>query len=201
MILFSETGSMGWRILYNPLAVLGRRAGLATTYVVVLGLTAAVWWGGEQLCRTLLLYAFPGAPSLPLLFAEVVIAWLCVGIILWIVSYIFGGEADGGMHLAAAGLSRLPFVAAAIILSQHISVGLAIRRFAFAGADKPMPPIVMEGIAGIILLVIWGILMLYFGYKEASRLRGITALVSFTMGMVLAELASKYLVHLLVEWG
>lgn len=192
---------MDFRVFYNPLAVLGRRAGLIVAVVAVAGLAAVSWWGSVHQSRSFLVYAFSGTPSLPLIVAQTLVAWVVPAIVLLIVSWIFGGDLGGWNYFAAVGISRIPFILSAVILSTHTHIGLAIRSAATNGLSWPLQTDVILGIIGLVLLTVWATLMLFFGTKEASGLQGGRAVVVFIIGMVLAEWAGRYLMDLIVYWG
>jgi len=190
---------MDWRILYNPLAVLGRGTGLAVAILVIVVLTAVAWWGGVHLDGALDLHLTVKPPSGPLIIGESLIDWLSLGLLLFVASRIFGGNGGAGAFLAGVGLSRFPYILAAIIGSKPV-LGKAMQAAVSVGREtvtvRPqafMTPGLIIGSLAMLGLIIWSIVILYLGYKEASRLQGGKTAASFVIGLIVAELVSKLL--------
>jgi len=134
--------------------------------------------------------------------AESLIAWLSLGFLLSAAAKLSGGNGGTGAHLAAVGLSRFPYILAAIILSRRL-LGKAILSAFVVGREEIVmrpqnlltPAVIIGGFA-VFGLVIWAVVALYLGYSEASRLRGGKAAASFVIGIVLAEVISKLILWL-----
>ena len=193
---------MDGRILYNPLAVLGKWKGFVAALAVIAALTAVAWWGGVHLDGALDMHVTQEPPlGLPII-AESLIAWLSVGLLLSAAAKLFGGNGGIGAHLAAVGLSRFPYILAAIILSRQL-LGKAILSAFVVGREEVIvrpqdlltPAVIIGGFA-VLGLVIWAVVVLYLSYSEASRLRGGKAAASFVIGIILAEVISKLLLAL-----
>lgn len=198
---------MDWRILYNPLAVLGKAKGLIAAVAVVVVLTAVAWWGGVHLDGALDLHINPKAPSAILVVAESLIAWLSLGLLLLAASKVFGGNSGAGMHLAAAGLSRFPYILAALIGSRQLLGKAMLEAVTIRGEEivvRPQdfitPAIVIGGMV-ILALTVWSVAILYMGYREAGRIQGGKTMASFIIGLILAEIVSKALVIWLIQMG
>ena len=198
---------MDWRILYNPLAVLGKGNGIIAAVIVVVILTAVAYWGGVHLDGALDLHINPQFPSLALAAIESLSAWLSLGLLLFAASKVFGGNGGIGAHLASAGLSRFPYILAAIISSRPVLGNLMLKGVEFKAGQividpqALMLPAIIAGGLAIVGLCIWAVAMLYMGYKESSRLTGGKATVSFIVGLVLAEVISKLIVVLAFNAG
>jgi len=191
---------MDWRILYNPLAVLGTRKGFVMAVLIVIVLTAIAYWGGVHLDGALDLHINPGFPSLALVIVESLSAWLCLALCLFGASRMFGGNGGLAPHMAVTGLARFPYVLSAIIASRPILGNLMLKgvivkpgEITVRPQEMMLPAIIIGGLA-IVGLTVWAIGMLYFGYREASRTEGAKAFASFVIGLIVAELISKLLV-------
>jgi len=196
---------MDWRILYNPLAVLGKGRGLIAALVVVAALTVVAWWGGVHLDGALDLHVPPKPPSAALVIAESLIAWLSVALLLFAASKVFGGNGGAGAHLAAAGLARFPYLLAAVITSRQLlgkamlaAVTVTEEQIVVRPQDFLTPAVVIGGILTM-ALVVWSVVILYLGYKEASRIEGGKVVAAFIVGLVVAEIVSKLLIILLIQ--
>jgi len=195
---------MDGRILYNPLAVLGKGKGFAAAMIVVIVLAIVAWWGGVHLDGALDMHVIPKPPSGLLIFGESLIAWLSLGLFLFAGAKIFGGNSGLGAHLAAAGLGRFPYILAAIVFSRPVlgrtmlkAVSLRGEEIVVRPQDLLTPGLIIGGFA-VLAFVIWAIVILYLGYREASRLRGGKAVASFVIGIILAEAISKLLLWLVI---
>ena len=199
---------MDGRIFYNPLAVLGKGKGFAAAIIIVVVLAAIAWWGGIHLDGALDLHVTTKYPSAMLAFAESLIDWLCLGIFLFIASKIFGGNGGIGAHLAATGLSRFPYVIASAVMSRQL-LGKALFQAVSVGPNgavtmRPqdlVTPNVIFALIVLVILVVWSVIILYLGYKEASRLQGGRAVAAFVIGLILAEAISKIGVALVFRTG
>lgn len=196
---------MDWRILYNPLEALGKRNGLVVAILIVIVLTAVAWWGGVHLDGALDLHLALEPPSALLIIAESLADWLSLGLLLLAASKVFGGNGGAGAHLAAVGLSRFPYILAAIVGSRQV-LGKAMQAALIVGEEqitvRPqelMTPGVIVGSVALIALIIWSVAILYLGYKEAGRIQGGKTVVSFIIGVIFAELISKLLVAGLIR--
>ncbi|HUV05522.1 MAG TPA: YIP1 family protein [Armatimonadota bacterium] len=194
---------MDGRILYNPLAVLGKGKGFLAAIVVVIALTAVACWGGVHLAP---LYPQLSSerPSAMVIIGESLVAWLTLGFLLLAFAKVSRGNSGLGAHLAAAGLSRFPYILAAIVMSRQLLGKAILEAMRARGGESIIrsqailtPGLIIAGFA-ILGLVIWAIVILYLGYKQASRLQGGRAAASFVIGVLLAEAISKLLVWLLI---
>lgn len=198
---------MDWRLLYNPLAVLGKGMGTVVAVIVVVILTGVAYWGGVHLDGALDLHVNPQFPSLALAAIESLSAWLSLGLLLFAASKMFGGNGGIGAHLASAGLSRFPYIIAAVISSRALLGGAMLAMVEMRGGEivvrpeQMMTPAVIGGGLAIVGLTIWAVAILYMGHKEASRLSGGKVTASFIVGLVLAEVVSKIIVSLVFNAG
>lgn len=198
---------MDGRILYNPLAALGKGKGFVAAIFVVAALTVVAWWGGVHLDGALDLHITTDRPSVNLVIAESLIDWLSLGILLFITSKLFGGNGGLGAHLAATGLSRFPYIFASVLMSRQLLGKAMLKAVSVSQQEvtvRPqdlMTPAVIIGSLILLVLVIWSVVLLYLGYKDASRVRGGKVVVAFVTGLILAEIASKLLVMWAVRAG
>jgi len=198
---------MDWRILYNPLAVLGKSNGLIGAIVVIAALAAVCWWGGLHLDGALDMHLTMLPPSVLLLIAESLIAWLCLGVLLFGASKVFGGNGGLGAHLAAAGLARFALILAAIVASRQI-MGKAVAPAMTMSRDQIVmhlevffKPVLIFGSLAVVALVAWMIVLLVYGFKESSGLRQGRLAGAFVVGLIVAEVVSKLLLLVVTKAG
>lgn len=198
---------MRWKLLYNPFAALGRGKGFLAAIVVIAALTAVAWWGGVHLDGALDLHVTPARPSAALIIGESLIDWLSLGLILLAASKLFDGNGGAGAHLAAAGLSRFPYILAAAIISRQV-LGESMLSAVSIGQEQVIlrpqeliTPAMAIGALAIMALAAWSIVILYLGYKEASSLKAGRAAAAFVIGLLAAEAISKVLIVLLARTG
>jgi len=167
---------MQWRLLYNPLSVLGWRNGLAASTIVftVLGFTA--YWNGVWTFGALDCFTSSSTPSAQRIIVDSVVGWLSLGIVLCLLAKVFRSKVRLRDYIAACGLSRVSLIPVA------------------AFCCKPSGGIIdiIQGV-GLILGMIWFVSMLYVQHKELSRLSHLKAALSLVVGIALAELISRAL--------
>ena len=184
---------MDWRMLFNPLAVLGKWRGLVTAVLVVIILGVAAYWGGVHIGEILVPKADPKAIPISMIAFESLIAWLSLAILFFAASKMLRGNGGFGAYLAAAGLGRFPYVFAVVILSNRV-LGGAMQRVLTSSSDgavlrpqEVLTPGLLVGILGIFATMAWAIVILYLGFKESSKLSGGRVTIGFAIGMVIAE--------------
>lgn len=198
---------MDWRILYNPLEVLGIRRGFTWAIVIVIVLTAVAWWAGVHLDGALDLHLAPTTPSTALIIVESLIAWLSLGILFFMASRIFGGNSGLAGHLAAAGLGRFPYILAAIlgsrqVLGQAMTQGMTVgEETVTVSPDALMSPGLIIGSLLLMAFIIWAVAIMYTGFRHASRIQGGKKIAAFIVGLVLAEIVSKLALTLVFRMG
>ena len=193
---------MDWRILYNPMAVLRRGNALLVALVVIIILTAVAWWGGEILDGALDLHLVPEAPSARQVIFQSLVAWISLAVLLFAASRMFGGNGGLAGHFAASGLARFPVIFATIVGSRQLVGGQMLKATTIRPEDivvrisEFVTPLIIIGSIVMVGLLAWWIVMLVYGFKEVSRLRGGKTAAAFVIGIILAEIVSK-----LILWG
>lgn len=188
---------MDWKIFYNPLAVLGKGNALIVALVVVIVLTAVAWWGGEHLDGALDLHINLERTSAGLLIVESLVDWICLAGLLFALSRFFGGNGGIAEHFAATGVGRFPMIFAALIGSRHLLGAAMLKAITVKREEIVLHPHAINApaliIGGLLIvgLVAWSVVMLVYGFKEVSRLKGGQLGAAFVIGILLAEIASK----------
>lgn len=198
---------MNWKILCNPLSILGRKHGIIASAITTIILAITAWWGWIYLDGALDLHV-GGQPHLGLIVVQSLIAWLSLAALFFAISRLFHGDGGFLMHLSAAGLGRAPYIFASIAGAHQVSTGVAIRALASisdgnvtVNMDKLVPPTALAGLLMLLLFTAWSIGMLYVGFKTASHMRGSRAALAFTIAVALAEIASKFILVLVGKAG
>lgn len=191
---------MDWRILYNPLAILGKGKGFVIALLIVIILTAVAVFGQVHLDGALDMHITAETSPAGLLISESLIAWLSLGVFLFLTSKIFRGNGGIGAHLAAAGLARFPYIIAALVIAQpavrevFLAAVTLARDQVVVRPEKMMTPLLLISLLVIVGLSIWSIVILFYGYRYASRVQGAKIGVSFVLGLIIAEIVSKALI-------
>jgi hypothetical protein len=198
---------MDGRLLYNPLAALGKWKGFMGAILVVVLLTAVAWWSGVHLDGALDLHVTTERPSASMVVLESLIDWIALGLFLFAAAKLFGGNGGLGAHLAASGLSRFPYILAVILASPPLlgsvilhAVSVRQDEIVVRPQDLITPGMVIGGLV-MVALVFWSVTILYLGYKQASRIQGSKAILAFVIGLFAAEAVSKLLVAQLFRLG
>lgn len=198
---------MDWRILYNPLAVLGGGNGFLAALVVIVILTGAAMWGGVHLDGALDLHISPERPSTAMVILESLIDWLCLAVLLFAASRLLGGNGGLAGHFAATGLGRFPMIFAAIIGSRQLLGAAMLKAITIRPEEivvRPQeiitPALIIGGLA-IVGFVAWSIVMLVYGFKEVTRLQGGKLAAGFVIGIILAETVSKLVLLTVLKIG
>lgn len=197
-----EREALDWRVFYNPLAVLGKVKGVLFALLAVIILAGVALWGGVHIGEALPLYVTANPPAIKVVALESLIAWLSLAVSFFAVSKALGGNGGFGSHLAAAGLGRFPYIFAVIILSKRVLGGIMLKVMATGGDgvivrhSDAFTPGLFIGVLGIFLMIAWAIVILYLGFKVASRLTGGRAAAGFVIGAVVAEAISWFLVRM-----
>ncbi|MDI6827850.1 MAG: YIP1 family protein, partial [Armatimonadota bacterium] len=178
----------------------GKGKGFAIALLVIIALTGIAVWGQVHLDGALDMHIMVGTSPAGLLIAESLIAWLSLGVFLFVASKIFKGNGGIGAHLAAAGLARFPYIIAAFVVSQPtfkkalMTAVKTARGEIIVRQSELMTPQILIGFLVIVGLVIWSIIMLYNGYRYASRIQGAKIGISFVIALIIAEVVSKALI-------
>lgn len=196
---------MNWKYLYDPLSVFGKSRGLLIGTLVVVVLTLVAWWAGVHLDGALDLHINPKFPSILIVAMESLVDWLSLALVFFIGSKILRGNGGLGAHLAGVGLARFPYILASIIASRQLlgkamlaAVTIKPDTITVRPQDLLSPGLIIGSIV-LMLMMIWSVAILYFGFKEASRLRGAKLVISFIIGIIIAEVISKAVIYGMIK--
>jgi hypothetical protein len=178
--------SLAWRLL-DPFESLDPRLGFAIAGGVLLAQLAlsrlAVRFDGA-----LDMHLVPAAPSLGVAFLDALVSLPFLCAVLWASARLVAKGPRFVDFLWAVGVARLPLMIGAIANRLLIDDPLALARSALE--SQPDPALVW--VALITLPIVgWMFLWLYFAYRTASGIRGARSGLSFVLGVVVAEIASK----------
>lgn len=187
------------KLFYNPISVIGPRAGLAVGLVIVVALAVVAWWGGVRLDGALDLHVTHESPTARVAMIESVISWLSLALFLFLGARLFHGGGGVMRYAAVAGLSRFPYLLSTLIFSKQF-LGKAVLTAVLVGDNEVVvrpqeliSPALLVGAVAVVGLIVWAIVILYLGHKEVSGLRGARSGFSFVLGLLSAEIISKLL--------
>lgn len=202
-----ESLTLRYGVLCNPVAAIGKRRAFGAAMIVLCSLAVIAWWGGLHLYPARGLRLTETRPSGILVIIESLLMWLSAGLLLFLVARVFGSRNGARMHLAAVGLSRFPLIFAALILSRQV-IGQVMLRDASVGMIEgvfyPLGYVTPPSLGGGLLvaaLIVWSVVLLYAGYREASKFGTAKGLATFVIALALAELLHSYLVTALIRAG
>lgn len=196
---------MSSKLFYNPFAVLGSKKGFIAGTITVLILGFVAWWGWVTLDGALDLHFLRNAPALLFSLSQSIIDWLILGIALYYGAKAVGGNGTFADHLAAVGLSRLPYILAAIIASKDllgkvINAAVNVKgNLVTMNPAQLMSPGFIFGSLLMLALSVWSIVILYYGYKKVAEAPSSRMAMSFLIAVIIAEIVSKPLVYLLAK--
>lgn len=120
--------------------------------------------------------------------AEVVIGWMGGALVFWLLALVFAKHARLIDFIGAVGLARAPSLltgALAVLLVPSDAAAM----FSPVRLALVLPP--------LLVTVAWQIVLLVFGVRNATGLRGGKLAVLVVLGIFAAELASKLALHVL----
>lgn len=171
-------------LLVDPFERFGGGAGVAIGAAVVLA-SAGASHLGVRFDGFLDLHLGKGAePSVGLAALEQAVAWPLGAAVFWAVARAMKRGARLVDFLAAVGVARVPLALAAVPLAL-LGPGLAA---------EPRPYTVRSVALLIVVLttVAWNLTLLYRGFKHTSGLVGPKLVAGFVAAVVIAEVASKW---------
>jgi hypothetical protein len=190
-----------WMILFDPY----ERIGLAASLVV--GLIAAVAAGlvagplGIRFDGFMDIHMAPAPVTARAAIADQIVAWPLSALVLWLVALPFARSSRFVDFLAAAGLTRVLLLAAAVLLAPLAPEPAAVAemsRNALADPGAVLADVVamLPMVAVAIVFVGWFIAASVFGFRHASGLRRGKLAAAVAIALLAAEVVSKIAI-----WG
>jgi hypothetical protein len=174
-----------WQMLFHPFERLSSKTTLGIAFVVALCSLALSRWSIH----------FDGALDLhtnivPVLwkvaFMEQVVAWPVTAISLWALAKVLHKQIRLSDFIGFVGVARLPLLLAAV------SLVLVVQNSLFTQTYQSFTQSSFLLLIGVTLpWYCWFIALLFNAYKVASGMRGTKLIVSFMVGIFLAETISK----------
>ena len=139
-------------------------------------------------------------------FAEVLIDWLCMSVILMIAGFFVSRSSFRIVDVfGTQALARTPYLFSAIAV---LSPGLKrVTEYLLWQQTQQGTPVTIQGtdilfaiLAGIvvILMIIWMVALMYKAYAVSCNIKGRKAIGTFIASLILAEIVSKVLILVLV---
>jgi hypothetical protein len=202
-----EVLAVDWRILYNPLVVLGKRKGFAASILVTVVLVVLAQWGWVYFDGALDVH-LNGQPALGGTIVRAFVSWFSLAGFFFLTSKWFRGNGGFRAHLAASGMGKIPYILSAIVGAHQLATGTAIRAMATVvngtvtiNLDQAVSPAATMGIVLLLIYTVWSVAMLYSQFKTASTLSGARAAMAFVVGILLAEFTSVAVLVVLRRLG
>ncbi|MFQ6133417.1 MAG: hypothetical protein ACE5R4_15350 [Armatimonadota bacterium] len=197
---------MNWEMLYNPFKRISPGAALIFGLPVLVVLALLAWQVGAHMDGALDIHLYPNA-ELRITLVESVLAWLFVALCFWAAGAALSREGRNPLpYFAYTALARIIYIPAVAISSNSV-LGPHLSQFV-----QPQPGgDVMVQLQGLLspaflvlcllalLFVAWYIVLLVFAFKESSGLSGGRAAAGIVVGLLVAEIASWIVIHLLLK--
>jgi Yip1 domain len=122
------------------------------------------------------------APGVAL--ADLVVAWPLTALVLWSAGRLAGGKGRLVDMASGLGVARASDLLVAIVVSVVVA-----RSPMLLGAGQPRPALLALAF-GVLPLAVWSIWLFYTAFRHASGLAGRRAGLSFTAGIIAAEVVS-----------
>ena len=118
-----------------------------------------------------------------------IVAWPLTALVFWLTSRAVGQKGRVSDFLGAVGVARIPLVLIGILIG-----GLGPR----ARIDTSSPSIgAVALVLGVLPLVAWAVVLLLNGFRNASGLREGKSTRVFFVALVVAEILSKVVLHIM----
>lgn len=117
---------------------------------------------------------------------EVVIDWLCISILFYIMSIALSKSSIRIIDIfGTQALARFPYLLVSLVgflpYLKDLSIGTL--------------PFILFAIFSVLILI-WYLVLAFNALKIAANLQGSKLIISFISGVILAEIASKYLIYI-----
>lgn len=199
--------------LFRPFDRIAGGSALATGLAVI-ALTAVLAWRGGLHTDGVIDLHFGADVGLWVLVLQGLINWLSLaGVLLVVGKWLSDGPFSALDLFATQALARWPILlAVAYLLIPWVGSEIEVRtaRVMAAMPDQPGQVIApMEHMFDALLLmvislpvmaaIVWMVWLMFHGYARVTRLRGMRVVFSFAGALVVAEIISKGLIHLLLQ--
>jgi hypothetical protein len=189
--------------LLNPFMFTAGFPALALGIAVMLISALACWLGSTHFDGVLDLHTGLPGPFWILL-SEGILDWLCLAIPLILLALLISKSRFRIIDLLGTqALARFPYFIAALAMLPDANRRAAqyfIARVQGSPATLTVADTVVFTIAILItiLAAIWMIILMYKSYAVSCNLKGPKAIVTFILGLIIAEIASKLFISLLI---
>jgi hypothetical protein len=190
----------------NPFMFIAGAKALAAGLVLIVISAALGWIGSTHFDGVLDLHTGGMTAPLWVFIAEGLINWICLCIPLYFLGLIFSPSKFRVIDLLGTeALARGPYVVAAIVMLPD-----ANRRVAAYMLKSIQGPVV-DGLAAgdmaifviaiivSLIMTVWMVYLMYKAYAVSCNVTGIKAVVSFIIGVLLAEAGSKIIITKILE--
>jgi len=187
--------SLASTIVRNPVEYLRPRwAWILAMSVVAASL--AVSRLGVRFDGALDMHPVAGVPAWSRTVADQIAAIGCTAVVFWLVSLVVARQGRLQDFVTAVAAARVPMALAGLWGGTFLPGPQEMLRYAQAGR---VPPLVFLASVATLPLLIWFGVWLYRGFSHSAGITGARAGVAFTVAVVVAEVASKGLLALMIR--
>jgi hypothetical protein len=184
-----------WTIVLNPVEYLHPRwAWFLAMSVVVASL--AVSQLGVRFDGALDMHPVAGVPPWARVVADQIAAVLCAAVAFWVASLVVVRQGRLQDFLVAVAVARGPMVLLGLCGGLWLPRPQEMLRYVQSGQ---VPPLVLLASVAILPFFLWFGVWLYRGFAHSAGMAGARAGVTFVVAIVVAELASKGLLMLMIR--
>lgn len=181
----SAKGASGARLFVDPFVRWGGGGAALAGFAFALA-GVAISQLGVHFDGFLDLHVGNAAPSTALAIGEQLVAVPLGAAVFWLIARLLGGSGRRFVDfLGAVGVAHAPAVIFAVPLSALVPVSSDMTRM------TRMSPALLVIIVVALVCIAWQIALLFFGYRNASGLRGPRLGLSFVGAILVAEIVSK----------
>jgi hypothetical protein len=191
--------------LFNPFQFIAGGSALLSGLVIMLIAAYLGSLGNVHFDGVLDLHIGKNMP-LWFFFAEVMIDWLCLSIVLLIAAFIVSRSSFRIIDIfGTQALARVPY-----LLATLVALPKGVVRFSEYLAAKAMQKPITGEIQNTdvlffvvmvivsLLMLVWMVVLMYRAYSVSCNIKGGKAIGSFIAGLIIAEILSKLAIWLLV---
>ncbi len=139
-------------------------------------------------------------------FVEVIIDWLCISVVLFIIAFFVSRSSFRAIDVfGTQALARAPHFLTVLAVLPSGVVRVTEYLVSLATGQKPAEAVksmdivfFVIAIIVMLLMIIWVIILMYKAYTVSCNIKGKKAAITFTIGLISAEIVSKILIVVLL---
>jgi hypothetical protein len=189
---------LSWRFLISPYDQLSTQTAWLIAAAVVIGSVAASRLG-IRFDGALDMQKVSEAPSLFLAIFDNINAIAVTGCLMWLSSLLANKQGRIVDFVVFIAIARVPLVIAGVLLGALMPPPEEI--LAQASANQLNVGLILLSVILALPSLVWFLVLLFQAFKISSGMKGIRLGISFTVAILAAEIATKFLLITIAQWG